>query len=203
VTAPESPTPLRRFLDAMPMDAAKWRDGVGHDLAALAEASPAERTAIEAMLLARPRSWREVEALAALDTPGSRQALRQSLQHADPGVRLAVTRYAPRLASEADRTAALVMALEQTDFYGGLTQALEEAATWHPAAVQDALWRGLTQRTGDVAVHFAALLCWIHGAAKEPFDWDQRPWFLRFNTDDAEERQTLAQELAGKLLGRG
>jgi hypothetical protein len=202
VTGPESPTPLRRFLDAMPMDAGKWRDGVGHDLAALAEASPAERAAMEAMLLARPRSWREVEALAALDTPGSRQALRQSLHDGDPAVRLAVARYAPRLASEVDRTAALVMALEQAEFYGGLTQALDEAATWHPPAVQDALWRGLTQRSGDVAVHFAALLCWIHGQAKEPFDWDQRPWFLRFNTDEAGERRALAQELAGKL-GRG
>jgi hypothetical protein len=41
------------------MDAEKWRDGVGHDLAALAEASPAERATMEAMLLARPRSWQQ------------------------------------------------------------------------------------------------------------------------------------------------
>ena len=63
----------------------------------------------------------------------------------------------------------------------------------------DALFRGVLQREGDVAVHFAALLMFLHGKAKEAFDWDQRPFFLDFNTADRAERRQRFRELCEKL----
>lgn len=192
--------PLQRFLRGMPMDLDKWRDGTGHDLGALAEASPEERVAIEAALLAhRPRTWREVEALAALATPRAEAALREALDDPDPEVRLAVARHVPAVMAAEHRTRLLVEALESAEVYAGLTQALDQVAEWHPPAVERALWRGLLTRSGEVAVHFAAMLAWIHGQASAPFDWDQRPFFLRFNTENAEERQAAFHELAGRL----
>ena len=39
----------------------------------------------------------------------------------------------------------------------------------------------------------------VFGKAKEPFDWKQRPFFLRFNTEDRKERVEVFRELCQKL----
>ncbi len=79
--------------------------------------------------------------------------------------------------------------------FGGLSATLEEAAAFHPPGVVDALLRGTLGRPGDVAVHFAALLCFVHGKSSEAFDWNHRPFFLRFNTTDRAEREAAFREL--------
>jgi hypothetical protein len=62
-----------------------------------------------------------------------------------------------------------------------------------------ALRRGLLEREGGVAVHFAARLFYIHGRADEPFDWNHRPFFLRFHTEDRGERLAVYRELCTLL----
>ena len=80
-------------------------------------------------------------------------------------------------------------------------QAIDQAVAWHPAEVIDALWRGLSEREGPVAVHYAALLTYLYGRADSLFDFDQRPLFLRFHADDPAHRAdalaALHQHLAG------
>ena len=44
-----------------------------------------------------------------------------------------------------------------------------------------------------------ALVLRIHGKAPEPFDMAQRPFFLRFNTEDPGERETMYLELCEKI----
>jgi hypothetical protein len=39
----------------------------------------------------------------------------------------------------------------------------------------------------------------IHGKARSPFDWEQRPYFLRFNTDDLAERKALFEALCKSI----
>ena len=58
-----------------------------------------------------------------------------------------------------------------------------------PPEVVEELFRGVQEREGEVAVNFAAMLLFINGKAEEPFDWSQRPFLLRFNTDDPDERR--------------
>ena len=58
---------------------------------------------------------------------------------------------------------------------------------------------GLLRREGDVAVLYAAMLFYIYGKADEPFDMKQRPFFLRFNTENKEERMQAFMELCEKL----
>ncbi|HEY4328691.1 MAG TPA: hypothetical protein VGN88_03060, partial [Phycisphaerae bacterium] len=79
--------------------------------------------------------------------------------------------------------------------YDGLTEALDEAETFHPPAVMDALFKAALTRDGEAAVHFAALLFFLHGKAKEAFDWDHRPFFLRFNEPDLQLRKAAFKEL--------
>lgn len=193
-------SPLGRFRASMVIDYEKWHDGIGYDLEALAEASPDERAAIERIVLMHaPRGWRDVEALAALDTPAARAALREALHDPDPEVRAHVTALPDAPISEAERTASLVRALETAEFYGGLTQTLGQVEEFHPPVIVDALLRGALGREGGVACHFAAMLMFVYGRAESAFDWDQRPFFLRFNTEDRHERVTAFRELCGKI----
>ena len=200
MTAPENDPPLQRFRRSMIRDQDSWRDGIGYDLQALAAASPPERTEIEALLLRQaPLAWYDIEALAALDTPGARQALLEVLADDDPGVRAAVSRYAAGLIGDDARTAALVHGIETAEVYGGLTQVLLEVEEWHPPAVLDALLQAARRREGEVAIHLAAMLLYLGGVAKEPFDWDHRPFLLRFNTEDGVEREAVWAELKERI----
>jgi hypothetical protein len=193
-------TPVQRFERSMVIDFEKWHDGVGYDLEALREMSRAELAAIEAMLLARGMNdWRDVEALAQFKTSAAHAALRAAMKHPNAEVRNAVMRYAPDLISNSARIASLVDALQTAELFGGLSLTLDQVADFHPAPIVEALFNGALERTGDVAVHFAAMLCFIHGRAAEPFDMAQRPFFLRFNTDNRAERETVFRELCEKI----
>lgn len=193
-------TALGRFERSMLMDYQKWHDGDGYDMDALNAATAEERAAMEAMLLDRGiKDWRDVEALAALATPRADEILKAAIENPDPEIRMAVARYAPKLIPDARRVTSLIKALETAALFGGLSQALDEAAEFHPEPVVDALFRGALKRDGETAVQFAAMLMFVHGKANEPFDWGQRPFFLRFNTENHEERIAVFRELCQKL----
>ncbi|MBL9191853.1 MAG: hypothetical protein JNJ82_05815 [Opitutaceae bacterium] len=192
---------VERFRASMALDYDAWKEGTGYDLSLLRGASPADRAAIEALLLARtpPENWRDIEALAALDTPRAREVLQAALADPHPAVRLAVHRFAPELLSEQRRTESLVQALATAETFGGLTETLAEVEQFHPPPVITALLRGLVERDGPTAVHLAAMLYYLHGKADSPFDWSHRPFFLRFHTTDPAEREQAARDLCSAL----
>ena len=191
---------LQRFEQSMKVDYEKWHDGIGYDLEAIAEASPSERIAIENILVTRgARDWRDVEALAAIRTPGAINILNSALTNGNEEIRTSVLRYAPELASDNERIAVLVDALKKAEFYGGLSQALSQVERSHPPEVIDALLHGVLDRSGEIAVHFAAMLMFIYGKTNEPFDMEMRPFFLRFNTPDRKEREIVFRELCERL----
>jgi len=199
-TANADSMPLQRFIASMEIDYEKWHDGIGYDLDTLCSLEGEARQQAEALLLARAaQDWRDIEALAALDSPRAQQALREALHSPKSEIALAVTHYAPHLVTDAQRTANLVTALETAEFYHGLSQAMDQAATYHPPEVLAALWRGVLTREGGIAVSFAALLMYIHGQASSRFDMEQRPYFLRFNTPDMQARAQLVAELRQRL----
>ena len=189
-----------RFRASQAIDRDKWRDGIGYDLAALDAMTAAERAGVEAELAARATpDWRDLEALARLGGPTARQAMQRALRHGDPGVRGAALRHGWSLLSDGERLLGIRRALEEATLYNGLTEALEAAEAFHPPAVVDLLLRALLAREGAVAVHLAALLVFLHGQADAPFDWAQRPCFLRFATEDPAERRVAFRELCVRL----
>ncbi|MFT3916894.1 MAG: hypothetical protein QM704_23265 [Anaeromyxobacteraceae bacterium] len=139
-----------------------------------------------------------MEALAALGTPRALEALRRAAGEGSPQVRAAVARYAPDAVDAGERTAALVHALEHGRFGDGLSEAIDLAAEHHPPEVVEALLRGAARGPGDRAVHFAALLLFVHGKAAEPFDWDERPFFLRF-AEGEPGRDDAFRELCARI----
>lgn len=191
---------VARFVRSMQIDVEKWRDGIGYDIDLIDAASPSERADLELLLVSRGASnWRDVEALATLATPRAQEALRVAAFSDDAELRMAVMRHAPELLDDDGRTASLVRALETSAIFTGLSHALDEIGDFHPAPVVDALFRGALERDGEAACHFAAMLWHVHGMSPEPFDMAERPFFLRFNTEDREERTTAFAELCARL----
>lgn len=189
-----------RFIASMAIDYEKWHDGIGYDIGLFKQASPEELIILEKLLLQqRCASWRDVEALAALGTKRAKDALKQAHLTGNAEVRMAVQSHAPELLTDGQRVAGLVQTLEQADIYGGLSRALDEVAEFHPPEIVTTLLRGLMERDGGAACHFAAMLYFIHGKAASAFDWDRRPFFLRFNTDDLAEREIVVRELCQEL----
>lgn len=191
---------LRRFEKSMQIDYEKWHDGVGYDLDALKSASLAEREVIERMLIQHsPRDWRDIEALAQIDTETARKAIKEAISDPNPAVRVAVVRYAPGLITDSQRSRSIIEALKSAKVFGGLSQILDDVEAYHPVEVREALIEGLLSREGDVAVLFAAMLFYIYGKAKESFDMSQRPFFLRFNTESRAQRVRAFRALCKEI----
>jgi len=196
------PTPaIDRFRNSLFIDYEKWHDGVGYDLDALRALTPAERATAESRLDAT-HDWRDVEALAVLadlGSPSAEQSLRHALRAGSQEIRLAILEHAPQLADDDTRSAALVHALETATVFDGFTTTLDQVEKFHPPPIVDALWRGLTTRQGDVAVHYAGMLAFIYGKADSAFDWSMRPLFLKFNTEKSAERRAAIAELRSRI----
>lgn len=185
------------FRATMHIDYEKWHDGIGFEIKLLANATEAERNMIVPHLIP-PIGWREVEALAAINNETAISALRRASEYGDAEVQAAVTQYAPWLFNEDERASLLLDALKHAAFYAGLTSTLDQVADYHPPIIVDALFRGLFERTGEVATHFAAMLMFVHGKSDDIFDWDMRPLFLQFN-DDIPARRRAFPELCAVL----
>jgi hypothetical protein len=195
-----SVSPLQRFEKSMKIDYEKWHDGIGYEIDVIALASLAERKAIEKMLIHHaPRDWRDIEALAKINTKNARETIKNTMQDPNSDVRIAVTRFAPNLVTNSQRSQSIIKALQHAEIFSGLSQALDDVEEYHPAEVKETLIRGLLTREGEVAVLFAAMLFYLYGKAKEPFDMKQRPFFLRFNTKNKKEREQAFRELCKQL----
>lgn len=192
----------RRFMASTDINYERWHDGVGYDLAALGELDGGECAEAERWLVARAgHDWRDLEGLVTLGTATARAAVVEQLRRGKLEQRLWAARYlAGDAALAADREAAIVAGLGSAVLYGGLTVALDLATEERTPAMIDALFRACLRDQGEAAVHAAARLAFIHGKAKEEFDWELRPLFLRFNTTDKAEREAAFRDLC-KLCG--
>lgn len=173
-----------------------WHDGTGYDLAALRQVPADQRAGVEEVLIQHsPRDWRDIEALAEIDSPRARQAIVEALNDADPAVRREAQRHMGEEEIDPSKREANLLNLLAERPCARLTEALDEAEAFHPPAVIEALIRGALNGDGTSAVHFAAMVYYLHGKAAEPFDWAKRPIFLRFNTSDRGEREAAIREM--------
>lgn len=194
---PNPPPLVERFRESMAMNYERWHDGIGYDLGLLRSATTEERAQIEKLLINHGvEDWRDVEALAAINSPRAQLLLREAFLTGSDQVRVALLRHAPKLFSKPERTTALVSALEHADAYGGLSQALLLVEDFHPPQVIEALLRGVLVRDGATAGEFAAMLLFLHGKASSPYEVAQRPFFLEFQGGD---RQVLYRELCKRI----
>lgn len=189
----------RRFMASTDIDYERWHDGVPYDLDALRSLEGPERDRAEAWLLARAGDdWRDLEGLLALDTPAARDAVIGQLRSGRLEQRLSAARRLgddPSLAG--DREAAVVEGLRSATFGAGLSDALDIAIREPTPAIRAALLRAALRR--ETGVHAAAALEYLQGLAREPFDWERRPFYLQFNDEDPSVRLAAFRELCREL----
>lgn len=196
---PTSETPWQRFLRAARITAENWRDPQ-HDWQAIQQASPGERLSIEQYLMARGvRHAIDVQALAMLGTPGADQALREAFQSGSAEIRAAVVRFAPQTIEPAAMRSELLQRVAECDAYAGLSLTLEQIEGEYTPQLQAAMLTRIARDPGVAAVHFAGLLLYLHGQAESTFDWEQRPFLLRFNPGDVADRRVALAELCDRI----
>jgi hypothetical protein len=188
---------FERFMASTEIDYDAWHDGAGYDLEALGELEGEERDAAERFLLDRAGSdWRDLEGLLSLDTEQGREAVLAQLRAGRLEQRLWAAKYLGEDgAPKGDREAAVVAGLEGADLMSSLSVALDLATELRTKAIVEALFRIALSGEGETAVHAAARLAFIHKKAREEFDWELRPLFLRFNSQDRGERTRAFREL--------
>lgn len=191
---------FQQFMASTDIDYMRWHDGEPYDLAALAELRGDERDEIERWLLSRAdRDWRDLEGLITLDTERARAAVVDQLRHGTIEMRLAAARrLPPDAAIEADREAAIIDGLEEATLVTGMSTAIELAAAHATPAVIDALFRATLRSDREPSVHAAALLAFLHGNAKEAFDWDRRSFYLEFGEEDPRVREAAFRRLCAE-----
>lgn len=187
---------MKRFLASMEIDFEKWHDGIGYNLTALDEMTKTDQDKIVEMLSTNLNDpWRTFEVLQHVNTPKALAIINNALTHPSLQVRIAASRFAKGADKERERV--LIEALRKSDIYSGLSQALDQVETFHPQGIVEALLLGLLTRGDSGAVNFAGMLLFIHGKADSSFDWDRRPLFLRFDTNDIKERIEAFVEICG------
>jgi hypothetical protein len=183
-----------RFLKSMSIGQEEWREGTGYDLSAFDEMTADERAAIEVKLiehLADRGDWRDVEALAALATPTALAAVEKARQHADSEVREhAIEHVLDKNPQDPKIEDDVIRAIKK-----GSIELAEQCPT---ARVKRALLDCVRSADATTRVNAAGLLMYLCGQAAEPFDWNQRPFFLRFGEDDPKERRAALRELRKK-----
>jgi hypothetical protein len=181
-----------RFVRSLDLDFDHWHDGEGYDLEALGSIDTTERGDVVHLLAAREATWREIEALETIDIPPAYMAIKRAFSDSDSiDTRLAAAEALDRL-GKLDEPLDTVLAREirRIDDEGS-TRALLLAEQHGTDEVQRALLDASHRRT-ESAMHCAALLCYLAGVAKEPFDWDLRPLFLRLAADAPEDDRAAA-----------
>jgi len=186
-----------RFVSSLELDYERWHDGDGYDLEALAEIDKSERGDVVHMLAQREPTWREIEALEAIDIPPAFMAIKRALRDSDSiDTRLAAAESLANLGKlDEPLDAVLAREIRNLGADDGCTRALLMAEQYPTDAVKQALLDASHKRT-ESAMHCAGVLCYLTGAGKEPFDWGLRPLFLRLGAEEPEDdREAAFQEL--------
>lgn len=189
---------MERFRRSMVIGYEEWHEGVPYELDALDELDAAERLEVEELLLARAaHDWRDVQALDRLGSERALNALEKALRVPDLNVRIeAAMCLAQRKSLSGPRLEELILeALDRATILNGMTKTLAFARKHLSATIVRKLLWCAEHGNDDVRVHAAALVHHLFRRAKSDFDWDKRPFYLRFASNDARERHAAYLEL--------
>ena len=189
-----------RFIASMNLGYMEWHEGTPYDCDALSDVSSDERAELEDLLIQKKdEDWRVSEALARIGSARALEALDKSATGPNRVVRIRASELLDRMGRPVDFDGLIVEGLKNAALGQGLAEC-ERLAARHPSpAVKEALLDGALRSTDGRAVRFVGILFFLHGKASEPFDWSQRPFFLRFSTDNPRKRRAAFDDLCALL----
>jgi len=191
-----------QFIASMTLTMEDWREGNGYDLDALDEFPKREHSDLIKVLqerIARLADWRDAEALATMGTTAAIDALRAAMSAGDAEFRLHVAEQLAELEQPVDLEGAIIDALRTTDLTSGLSYAIDTAEEHPSPRLQETLLDLALNGNEDQRVHCAALALYHGGKAEEAFDWDHRPFFLKFGEEDRKTQIEAYKELCQRL----
>lgn len=198
-----SPAVLR-FVRSTKLTMDQVRDGEGYDLDALQGLTNPEAACILDLLNERLENSgadvRDVDAMAALDVPPARMAIKRLAAHRRAEIRLRAVRH---LAERGDPSAAereIVRLLGDPDTDIGADALITMAERYPSEPVRRALLECAVDGADHLRVHAAALALFLAGGAAEAFDWAHRPLFLEFGESDRAVRAGALEKLRA-LMG--
>jgi hypothetical protein len=198
-----SPSPAYdKFIGSMQLSYDDWHDGNSYDLDALEEIPESQRDAAVKVLadhLEKHPDWRDVEALAVLDTPEARKAIRKAVKDADLETRMHAAEQLIELGEKSDLEGTIIDALRNTGLGSGLSQAIDMAEEHPSPRIQETLLDLALNGTEEQRIHCAALALYLGGKADEAFDWNHRPFFLSFGDEDRNKQIEAYKELCRRL----
>ncbi len=178
----------------------EWHEAIGYDLDALMQMSQHDLKTIETLLISRKdQDWRDVEALAALNTPHAIAALQECLHSQNNEVKLFAVKFLKEM-EIVDRVEEVVLeTLPKTKIGEGMTFALDLAKAYPTERIsQKVLWCSLNGND-DIRIHCAALALYLYGVASSDFD-SSYPVIFEFREPDRSKRIKPFLELCG-LIG--
>lgn len=185
---------VEKFLESMKIDSEKGRIGIGYDLKVLKELSAEELKQVEAVLIPRKdKDWRDVEALAEVNTPTALNAVKACLDSPNLEVRIFAAKFLKEK-NILDRVEeVLLKTLPITKPGGGLVQALRLAKEYPTEAVkQKLIWCAL--HGPDVTrTHCAAMALFLYGKAETEFDNKQKIIFSFGVADKAKRLEAFPE----------
>ena len=192
----------QRFLDSMNMDYAKWHDGVGYDLDVLRKLSIDEKEKVEDVLITHGvRDWRDIEALAEIGSEKALSAIKSALQSDKYEVRIKAIESLSekKVVGEKEIETVLVETIPLVSILNGQTFTLRLAEKYPTSEVKRALLWCTLHGNDDMRVHAAALIYYLYGIATSSFDWNYRPFYLRFGDKNLSNRKLAYDELCDKI----
>ncbi len=163
-------------------------DGEGYDLEALGRCGDDEKKHAARVLadkLLTGGGWRDIDALETLGFAIAWPPLLQAyLKHPDLEIRLRAGLILEdwKAPVSVDVESMIVDVIRESEA-GRLTYMLHMAEARPTPKVRAALLERVRDGDSTTRVHCAAMLLYLAGKAKEPFDWAHRPFFLRFGED--------------------
>ena len=184
------------------MDYAKWHDGVGYDLDVLRKLSIDEKEKVEDVLITHGvRDWRDIEALAEIGSEKALSAIKSALQSDKYEVRIKAIESLSekKVVGEKEIETVLVETIPLVSILNGQTFTLRLAEKYPTSEVKRALLWCTLHGNDDMRVHAAALIYYLYGIATSSFDWNYRPFYLRFGDKNLSNRKLAYDELCDKI----
>jgi hypothetical protein len=199
---PKQTPAFQRFFASIVPSWEQWPEGKTYDLAAIPDMSAFERRRLVDLLTARDVTWREVEALAAIDTPAARAAVKAaSKDHLSIDTRVAAAAFLHRQGRMEDIDGFLARQIRNLSRPAeGMERTLSAAAD-HPSETvkQALLWA--SYNCTECAPHCAALLLKLTGAAIEPFNATVREMLSKLDLHNSSYDRQAAFDALSALVG--
>jgi hypothetical protein len=190
------------FVASMNIGMDEWRDGIGFDINSLQKVLDSERDALVRILAERLETnpdWREIEALGVIGTRAAKEAIRRAVEHGNRETRLYAAEQLAKMDEPENLERVIIETLRMTTLGSGLSKAIDMAEKHPSPRIQDALLDLALNGNEDQRIHCAALALYLGGKAKEAFDWNHRPFFLKFGDDDRKVQIEAYTELCERL----